>query len=587
MEQSELTQRFAARPQAFAWFLGAGASRSAGLPTATDILWDMKRRFYCREENQDIDRQDLQSDAIQQRIQSFMESRGFPKMWEDGEYERYFELIFGTDREKQRAYLRGILALEKASLSVGNRVLGALIASKLAPAIFTTNFDDVVETAVAEVGGQSLVPFHLEGSHNILSAYKNEEFPIYSKLHGDFRYESIKNLTEDLKAQNDDLAAGLRTACNRFGLILCGYSGRDKSVMDLLHSVLDTTNPFPHGVYWTCLKGSSPAPSVEAFVAAARQKNVDAHIVFIETYDALMLRLWRNTPNKDVALDQKVRGSALTPVAIPLPPTGHGAPIVRLNALPLIALPKKCQVLETTRSLTWDDVQAMRSRSDGAVIFTKADKVLCWGAANDVKAVVGADFSGLKEADVPQDLNLATHPHIKGFVEEAAVAALARGKPLVRRTNRTASFVIASPQNDRTSDLLPVTKITGRAAGMIAGLIAPPDEFHPEAERVSWAECARVSVEQKNGRHWIVIEPDVWIWPTRARRLATDFLGERRKDRLNAKYNALLDGWIKVLLGTAERNSVSTVTSFDKGRLIENPRFEIGSRSAFTRRVTR
>lgn len=587
MEQSELTQRFVARPQAFAWFLGAGASRSAGLPTATDILWDMKRRFYCREENQDIDRQDLQSAAIQHRIQSFVESRGFPKMWEDGEYERYFELIFGPDREKQRAYLRGILALDKASLSVGNRVLGALIASKLASAIFTTNFDDVVETAVAEVGGQALVPFHLEGSHNILSAYKNEEFPIYCKLHGDFRYESIKNLSEDLKAQNEDLAACLRTACNRFGLILCGYSGRDKSVMDLLHSVLDTTNPYPHGIYWTCLKGTSPAPGVEAFMAAARKKNVDAHIVFIETYDALMLRLWRNTSNKDVALDHKVRGSALTPVAIPLPSTGHGAPIVRLNALPLIALPKKCHALETTRALTWDDVQALRSRSDGAVIFTKADKVLCWGASNDVKTVVGADFSALKEADVPQDLNLATHLHIKGFVEEAAVAALARGRPLVRRTNRTASFVIAAPQDDRTSELLPITKITGRAAGMIAGLVAPPDEFHPEAERVSWAECARVSVEQKNGRHWIVVEPDVWIWPTRARRLATDFLGERRKDRLNAKYNALLDAWIKVLLGTTERNTVSTVTSFDKGNLIENPRFEIGSRSAFARRVTK
>ncbi|MFK4719338.1 hypothetical protein ABIE89_000438 [Bradyrhizobium niftali] len=264
----------------------------------------MKRRSYCREENQDIDRQDLQSDAIQNRIQSFMESRGFPKMWEDGEYERYFELIFGPDREKQRAYLRGILALDKASLSVGNRVLGALVASKLAPAIFTTNFDDVVESAVADGGGQALVPFHLEGSHNILSAYKNEEFPIYCKLHGDFRYESIKNLSEDLEAQNQDLAAGLPTACNRFGLILCGYSGRDKSVMDLLHSVLDTTNPYPHGIYWTCLKGSTSAPSVEAFMEAARRRNVDAHVVFIETYDALMLRLWRNTPNKDAMLDK-------------------------------------------------------------------------------------------------------------------------------------------------------------------------------------------------------------------------------------------------------------------------------------------
>lgn len=587
MEQSELTQRFVARPQAFAWFLGAGASRSAGLPTATDILWDMKRRFYCREENQDIDRQDLQSDAIQYRIQAFMESRGFPKLWEDGEYERYFELIFGSDREKQRAYLRGILALDKATLSVGNRALGALIASKLVPTIFTTNFDDVVEGSLAEVGGQAISAFHIEGSHNILSAFRNEEFPIYCKLHGDFRYESLKNLAEDLKSQNEDLAACLRNACNRFGLIVCGYSGRDKSVMDLLNSVLETTCPYPHGVYWTLLKGSSPSPSVEAFLAAARKKNVEAHLVFIETYDALMLRLWRNTSNKDKALDHKVRGSALTPVTIPVPPTGHRNPIVRLNALPLIALPKKCHILETKRPLTWDDIQELRSRSEGAIILTKGDKVLCWGLANDIKAFGGAEFKSLSEADLPQDLNLATNLQIKGFVEEAVVAALARNKPLVRRTNRTSSFVIAAPQDDRNSELAPISKIAGRTSGIIPGLIAPPDEFHPEAERVSWAECARVSVEQKNGRHWIVIEPDVWIWPTRARRLATDFLGERRKDRLNAKYNALLDAWIKVVLGTAERNTVSTVAPFEHGNLTENPLFEIGSRSAFTRRVSK
>lgn len=587
MEQSEFTQRFVARPQAFAWFLGAGASRSAGLPTATDILWDMKRRFYCREENQDIDRQDLQSDAIQHRIQSFMESRGFPKMWEDGEYERYFELIFGEDREKQRAYLRGILAQDKATLSIGNRVLGAFIASKLASIIFTTNFDEVVEHSVAEVGGQAISAFHLEGSHNILSAFKQEEFPIYCKLHGDFRYESLKNLADDLKAQNQDLAACLRNACNRFGLIVCGYSGRDKSVMDMLHAVLETTNPYPHGIYWTLLKGSSPAPSVEAFIAAARKKNVDAHLVFVETYDALMLRLWRNTPNKDVELDHKVRGSALTPVSVPVPATGHGNPIVRLNALPLIALPKKCQKLETKRSLTWEDIQEIRTRSGGAVILTKTDTVLCWGSSNDIKSAVGADFLGLSEVDVPQDLNLPTSLQIKGFMEEAVVAALARGKPLIRRTNRTSSFVIAAPQDDRTSNLTPITNITGRSSGIIAGLIAPPDEFHPEAERVSWAESARVSVEQKNGRHWVVIEPDVWIWPTRARRLATDFLGERRKDRLNAKYNALLDAWIKVVLGTAERNTVSTVSPFSSGNSTENPRFEIGSRSAFTRRVSK
>src|SRR4051812_3446398 len=86
MNQGEFTGIFCARPQNFAWFLGAGASRTAGLPTAIDIIWDMKRRYYCREENQDVSRQDIQNDAVKQRIQSFVESRGFPSLWSDAEY---------------------------------------------------------------------------------------------------------------------------------------------------------------------------------------------------------------------------------------------------------------------------------------------------------------------------------------------------------------------------------------------------------------------------------------------------------------------------------------------------------------------
>ena len=66
--------------------------------------------FLAREGNQEITRQDMQNDAVQVRIQAFMDSRGFPQLWVDEEYTTYFEKIFGTDRERQRAYLRGILS---------------------------------------------------------------------------------------------------------------------------------------------------------------------------------------------------------------------------------------------------------------------------------------------------------------------------------------------------------------------------------------------------------------------------------------------------------------------------------------------
>ena len=85
-----------------------------------------------------------------------MDAKGFPERGTDDEYAIYFEKIFGTDRERQRRYLRTILSEERVSLSVGNRVLGALIASGRSRAVFTTNFDSVVEKSVAEVGEKSM-----------------------------------------------------------------------------------------------------------------------------------------------------------------------------------------------------------------------------------------------------------------------------------------------------------------------------------------------------------------------------------------------------------------------------------------------
>ena len=168
INQAEFTSDFCARQQNFAWFLGAGTSRSAGLPTATDVIWDLKRKYYCRMENQNIERQDVQNEAVQARIQSFMEARGFPQQWADDEYATYFEKIFGAHKEHQRRYFRSILSEKNVSLSVGNRVLGALISSGLSRVVFTTNFDSVVEKSVAEVAGQR----KLERSRLLLSILK-------------------------------------------------------------------------------------------------------------------------------------------------------------------------------------------------------------------------------------------------------------------------------------------------------------------------------------------------------------------------------------------------------------------------------
>lgn len=156
MEQAEFVRSVADRLSHFSWFLGAGTSQSAGLPTAVDVIWDLKRRYYGSEENQAVSTHDMQNTAVREKIHAYMQSKGFPQTGSPEEYSTFFDLIFKDDMARQQRYIHAMLSDERVSLSLGHRVLGALLASKITRVVFTTNFDNVVEKAVAEVSGQAL-----------------------------------------------------------------------------------------------------------------------------------------------------------------------------------------------------------------------------------------------------------------------------------------------------------------------------------------------------------------------------------------------------------------------------------------------
>ena len=586
MEQGEFTSVFAARPQNFAWFLGAGASATAGLPTATDILWDLKRRYYKREENQDVSRQDIQNDAVRDRIQAFMDSRGFPQPWAPDEYPTYFEKIFGADRERQRAYISKILSEDRVTLSVGSRVLGALLSSGLSRICFTTNFDSVVEKAVAAIGERSLSAFHLEGPHMAAPALNNEEFPIYCKLHGDFRYDSIKNLPADLARQNDELAKCLTIAAGRFGFVVAGYSGRDESVMALFRTALKQGNAFPHGLYWTGIKGAPVLTAVKSLLDLAHKKGVKAAYVPIETFDALLLRLWRNIDNRPQELDAKVRRVQAASVDISLPRAGNAKPLIRFNALPIVSMPRKCLELQFTKSKDWNELRKVRDTADNQFVLTKGNAIWAWGSQDYIKKAFRPDLEKIAVTDIPADFRDPGNLHFKALEEDALSLALIRGKPLLRRSVHSSTYLIVDRHAEDKSLLETLKGIVGKASGNITGLFTPVTECHPKSEQVTWSEAVHIAVDVRAGQYWLLLDPDVWIWPARARELAKEFLDVRRKDRFNRKYNQLLDAWIALALGPTGRNTEISVAPFDGGDDAENPVFRIATRTGYARKLT-
>ena len=577
MPETDFLQHYLQNAPHLMWFLGAGTSRTAGLPTAMDIIWDLKHRYYCLHENQDMQSHDINNSAIKQKIQAYMDSKGFPAPLSPEEYSFYFDLMFRNDDEAQQRYIHEAFANEKVSLNIGHRVLAALMEMGQARIVFTTNFDGVIETAFAAVTGKNLSTFHLEGSYAALDSLNAERFPLYAKIHGDFRYQSIKNLTEDLRSNDSEIQKCFLAAATRYGLVVSGYSGRDDNVMSMFRDALGQNNAFPQGLFWTVPRISGATENVRQLIAYAKEKSVRAHLVEIGTFDEMLSKIWRQLKEKPQTLDGKVRTAHVVNVSIPLPSLGNQFPILRTNALPVLTAPASCGVVDLDGSITYGDLKEKIIEKSPNAILTYTDKILFWGNKEEIIKVLPTEkINAIKHFNFDDAAKSASEsPFVKSFFEEALATALCHGKPLfLRRKNRTYHAVVQhdAANNPLFSALRNVLNYKGKP-GYITGNV-------PGLKDVLWAESVSIRLEERGSRLWVMLRPDIWIKPLAKRQEARDFLRKRLLYRYNNTSYSLLDAWIEILLGIIGSGSTVKLSCYPDAEYSAD--FEIGTRTAYS-----
>lgn len=577
MPETDFLQHYLQNAPHLMWFLGAGTSRTAGLPTAMDIIWDLKHRYYCLHENQDMQSHDINNSAIKQKIQAYMDSKGFPAPLSPEEYSFYFDLMFRNDDEAQQRYIHEAFANEKVSLNIGHRVLAALMEMGQARIVFTTNFDGVIETAFAAVTGKNLSTFHLEGSYAALDSLNAERFPLYAKVHGDFRYQSIKNLTEDLRSNDSEIQKCFLAAATRYGLVVSGYSGRDDNVMSMFRDALGQNNAFPQGLFWTVPRISGATENVRQLIAYAKEKSVRAHLVEIGTFDEMLSKIWRQLKEKPQTLNGKVRTAHVVNVSIPLPSLGNQFPILRTNALPVLTAPASCGVVDLDGSITYGDLKEKIIEKSPNAILTYTDKILFWGNKEEIIKVLPTEkINAIKHFNFDDAAKSASEsPFVKSFFEEALATALCHGKPLfLRRKNRTYHAVVQhdAANNPLFSALRNVLNYKGKP-GYITGNV-------PGLKDVLWAESVSIRLEERGSRLWVMLRPDIWIKPLAKRQEARDFLRKRLLYRYNNTSYSLLDAWIEILLGIIGSGSTVKLSCYPDAEYSAD--FEIGTRTAYS-----
>ena len=108
-------------------------------------------------------------------------------------------------------------------------------------------------------------------------------------LHGDYRYGELKNTPEELQRQENALRNALIEEMRQRPLIVCGYSGRDHTIMEALHDACNTTGA--GALYWCGHSDDDIPESVARLLVHARAHGKQAYYVPAPGFDDLITRL--------------------------------------------------------------------------------------------------------------------------------------------------------------------------------------------------------------------------------------------------------------------------------------------------------
>ena len=564
----DFARRFSMRANSLMWFLGAGASAAAGIPTAWDMIWEFKQQLYVSQRRVSPKSvADLANPAVRRVLQNFIDGLAqLPATGAPDEYAALFEAAYPSENDR-RTYISGKLTGGKPSYA--HIALATLMKADKARVVWTTNFDPLIADACAKVydGTGHLTTVALDAPELGREVLNGERWPSEIKLHGDFRSRRLKNTSDELRQQDASLRDLLVSACGRSGLIVAGYSGRDASVMDALEAVLEQPTPFPSGLFWLHRGEDAPIDRVSQLLTKAAERHVDGGLVTIENFDEALRDLVRLLDGLDsTALDAFAAGRRIW-TAPSLPVGNRGFPVVRLNGLELQNTPSVCRRVSCIIGGHAEVTAAVDSARADVLATRVRSGVLAFGSDTEVRKA----FSPYSISDFdlyPIELRRMRYDsQERGLLRHALTHALARKFALKVFRKRSASLLAPiDPLNPRWA---PLKTLVGTLSGSV--------NAHPE---LLWWEGIGARLDWANDRLWLLIEPrTVMSGVTDENRAAsTDFSRERSVRRYNRELNALISFWATLLSdGGSEFAALGVTTGVDAA-------FRLGTETSFSRR---
>ena len=223
-------------------FLGAGCSKSSGIPTAGELVLE---RWIPKMAPSGEDPIEWAENHID----------GFDRTKPAASYGAVIEQCFRNPRVRQAEIER---ICEVAWPKFGYSVVAQLCTQSNTPfsAVLTTNFDNLV--AGAMITYTNVHPIVISDESLANQIHSTRSGPMVIKLHGDARL-SPKNTTQETEEIDKAVREQAKKLLDGRGLLFFGYAGADNSVFKMLDEL--RLNALELGVYWI----NENPPSSEQF----------------------------------------------------------------------------------------------------------------------------------------------------------------------------------------------------------------------------------------------------------------------------------------------------------------------------------
>ncbi len=257
-------------PGSYALLLGSGVSRAAGIPTAWEIVLDLIAKVAAAEG---------------------VEAGENPAVWYRNRYRvepEYGTLLATLSRRRaeRTALLRSYFEPTDEDREQGlktpttaHRAIARLVADGRMRLIITTNFDRLIEQALAEVGVNPVIIANDAGAESAPPPDRSRCTLV--KLHGDYLDTRLRNTPDELAAYEPRMAQLLGRYLDDYGLIVAGWSAQwDTALRDAvaLHAGRR------YSMFW--VRHGDPSTDAAAVIASTH-----ADVIAAQSADSFFERL--------------------------------------------------------------------------------------------------------------------------------------------------------------------------------------------------------------------------------------------------------------------------------------------------------